>query len=409
MANTIFLHLLTYAKRAAEAGEVEAQVEFALCLQTGDGVKQDESLAREWLSTAAAAGNLQARYELAEQLLANMGELTSSYNDIDNPSKKAIGLLKDCVQHGHLDAMLEVQPWTCCAKFSPLSQLCRLYRTGNWAIKANRTEAIRLYKSLLDKNEDPDIALEFATLLLKNKYRDIQTDGRDKTFVEEIREGLKWLRFASNNDVEGAEKALRDAHLQFSRFLNMQEVAYEYGAGLEHLNISHPAHRRCGRLRITLMRPRNLPNPWKSSKSPAAKKKKKRKIDVYVTLESERNSTSLDRDSDSDDDSDDVDNYEQSWDGVLGVRWTKVHHSSRLRNLKLTGGHGMRETPISNLEVQTKGAGFIRKVPVRLGKPPLSAARSGTTPLLFTSTAPNMPSIVPWWELSMQTSQDEEE
>lgn len=85
-------------------------MEYALALVGGDGVKQDESSAREWLSLAAAAGNMRARYELAKHLLANVGERNSLYEDIDNPSKKAVDLLKDCVQHGYLDAMYEVQP-----------------------------------------------------------------------------------------------------------------------------------------------------------------------------------------------------------------------------------------------------------------------------------------------------------
>jgi TPR repeat protein len=51
-------------KRKAEAGDMEAQFNLALCYQTGTGIKVDKMATRFWLSKAAGQGHAEAVFLL---------------------------------------------------------------------------------------------------------------------------------------------------------------------------------------------------------------------------------------------------------------------------------------------------------------------------------------------------------
>lgn len=66
LADTTKLKVLEFQQKRAAEGSPSAQLDLAMRYLTGDGVEQNESIARSWLQKASAGGSTQAAKKLKE-------------------------------------------------------------------------------------------------------------------------------------------------------------------------------------------------------------------------------------------------------------------------------------------------------------------------------------------------------
>ena len=166
-----------WTRLAAEAGEAVAQVNLAICYQTGQGVEQSDAEAIRWTQKAAEQGNVEALYNLAYCYAEGDG--------LEHSMEKAFELWKQ-IDDRYMDD-LETGRATVSEQFAIPTMynlgLCYLYGDGvqqnpitayiyiRGAAKAGHSKAQRVLKEVW--NEHPDDPLINADTL--QELRDEQS------------------------------------------------------------------------------------------------------------------------------------------------------------------------------------------------------------------------------------------
>ena len=89
-----------WCEAAANSGDANSQVSFAMLLRTGSGVVQNQQLALEWLEKAATQRNVEALYQLGRMLAASEDAADQA---------RGISLLQEAAARGNGNARWELQ------------------------------------------------------------------------------------------------------------------------------------------------------------------------------------------------------------------------------------------------------------------------------------------------------------
>jgi TPR repeat protein len=243
-------HAVFWLRRAAEQGDVSAMLDVAHALCTeNEGLtpSADTRLeALQWMKKAAEAGNNMAKYELGVMYVHGREE-----GQLTGPEEvtRGFALLREAGEAGLLRATHE---------------LGRCKRDGVGGFPANLTEA-RFYLHMAAAQGLAEAQADYGELLLRDKKGGFSKNQHD----EDVWDGLKWLRSAVTNGNERAISKLRDAEMRVGQpsdsaggMAHSGRSGQAAGGGdfLAHLDASHPLHAFDGRLRITVVRARNLPS-----------------------------------------------------------------------------------------------------------------------------------------------------
>ncbi|ETO93836.1 tetratricopeptide repeat protein [Legionella oakridgensis] len=194
---------LYWFKKAADAGDTQAQMYCAAAYLYGFGVKKNPGMATKYYIAAAKNGNSIAQYELAEHFLTSrnaknkslgliwlnkaveqgnpkaqlkLGQLYAAGNQVPRNLDKAKELIELAIAQDYLPALLE------------MGELARQQK--------NLTLAKEWYGKAADKNYIP------AQIALANLY--LQADSP----VHDPRQGFLWMLKAAQNHSSAAQLAL---------------------------------------------------------------------------------------------------------------------------------------------------------------------------------------------------------
>jgi hypothetical protein len=164
-------HKLEELRRAAEAGDAEAQYRLGVLYGNGEGVELDHRLAEQWFSRAARQGHEDALLNLAWLYATGTGV------EMDEPRARELYLL--AADHGSGKAQYVV---------------ATMYRFGQYGSERDMAKAVRYYQSAAERGIS---AAQFALgkLLMEGKH----VPGDDVV-------ALQWLTLAQANGSKRADE-----------------------------------------------------------------------------------------------------------------------------------------------------------------------------------------------------------
>ena len=186
-------HALVWTRRAAEKGELSAQLDLARILAAGaQGVARDMRGAEDWFEKAAEAGSLEAKYELGVAYVH--GSLSTDMLPDPRMIARGLALLREAGEAGLVRATHE---------------LGRCMRDGVSGVAANISQA-RFLLHMAAEEGVAEAQSDYGELLLRGKKGGAKKNQQDP----DVWDGLQWLKSAVANGSERAMGLLRDAEMR---------------------------------------------------------------------------------------------------------------------------------------------------------------------------------------------------